>query len=71
VDIGLASKRIVSGKFLNAGQTCVAPDYLMVHKTVKNDLFSTMVMEIENFYGHDPQKSPTTEELSIRSILIA
>jgi aldehyde dehydrogenase (NAD+) len=58
VDIGLASKRIVSGKFLNAGQTCVAPDYLMVHKTVKNDLVSAMVMDIENFYGHDPQESP-------------
>jgi aldehyde dehydrogenase (NAD+) len=58
VDIGLASKRIVSGKFLNAGQTCVAPDYVMVHKTVKKDLVSAMVMDIENFYGHDPQESP-------------
>jgi len=58
VDIGLAAKRIVSGKFLNAGQTCVAPDYLMVHTAVKNDLISAMVMNIEKFYGIDPQKSP-------------
>ena len=58
VDIDLASKRIVSGKFLNAGQTCIAPDYLMVHKTVKNDLVSAMVIDLKNFYGNDPQKSP-------------
>jgi len=58
VNIGLAAKRIVSGKFLNAGQTCVAPDYLMVHKTVKSDLVSAMIMNIEKFYGNDPHKSP-------------
>jgi aldehyde dehydrogenase (NAD+) len=58
VDITLAAKRIVSGKFLNAGQSCVAPDYLMVHKTIKNVLVSAMVMEIEKFYGNNPQKSP-------------
>jgi aldehyde dehydrogenase (NAD+) len=58
VDLGLAAKRIVSGKFLNAGQTCVAPDYLMVHTAVKNDLISEMVMNIEKFYGTDPKKSP-------------
>jgi aldehyde dehydrogenase (NAD+) len=58
VDIGLAAKRIISGKLLNAGQTCVAPDYLMVHKAVKNDLLSAMVMNIKKFYGNDPQKSP-------------
>lgn len=58
VDIDLASKRIVLGKFLNAGQTCIAPDYLMVHKTVKNDLVSAMVIDLKKFYGNDPQKSP-------------
>jgi aldehyde dehydrogenase (NAD+) len=58
VDIPLAAKRIVSGKFLNAGQSCVAPDYLMVHKTIKNTLISSIIMEIEKFYGSNPQKSP-------------
>jgi aldehyde dehydrogenase (NAD+) len=58
VDIPLAAKRIVSGKFLNAGQSCVAPDYLMVHKTIKNALISSMITEIEKFYGNNPQKSP-------------
>ncbi|NLP29560.1 MAG: aldehyde dehydrogenase family protein, partial [Clostridiales bacterium] len=37
-NIDLAAKRIIWGKFINAGQTCVAPDYLMVHHTVKNEL---------------------------------
>jgi aldehyde dehydrogenase (NAD+) len=54
----LTAKRIVSGKFLNAGQSCVAPDYLIVHKTIKNDLISSMIMEIKKFYGTNPQKSP-------------
>jgi aldehyde dehydrogenase (NAD+) len=58
VDIPSAAKRIVSGKFLNAGQSCVAPDYLMVHKTIKNALVSAMIMEIGKFYGKNPQKSP-------------
>jgi aldehyde dehydrogenase (NAD+) len=58
VDIPLTAKRIVSGKFLNSGQSCVAPDYLIVHKTIKNDLISSMIMEIKKFYGTNPQKSP-------------
>ncbi len=58
VDIELTAKRIVSGKFLNVGQTCVSPDYLVVHKAVKNNLISSMIETIEYFYGHDPQKSP-------------
>jgi aldehyde dehydrogenase (NAD+) len=37
-NINLSAKRIVSGKFINAGQTCIAPDYLMVHKSVKTEL---------------------------------
>ncbi|WP_331618267.1 aldehyde dehydrogenase family protein [Serpentinicella sp. ANB-PHB4] len=53
-NIDLASKRIVWGKFLNAGQTCVAPDYLMVHSSVKEKLINKMKDHITEFYGLSP-----------------
>lgn len=51
VNIDLAARRIVWGKFLNAGQTCVAPDYLLVHKGVKRELITCMRKYILEFYG--------------------
>lgn len=53
-DIELAARRIAWGKFLNAGQTCVAPDYLFVHKKVKAKLLSRLKSSIRAFYGNDP-----------------
>ena len=53
-----AAKRIVWGKFLNAGQTCVAPDYLLVHRQIKTELIEEMKACIEQFYGPAPQDSP-------------
>ncbi len=53
-----AVKRITWGKFLNAGQTCIAPDYLLVHRTVKNDLLTGLKQNIQEFYGDEPAKSP-------------
>ncbi|HKZ42350.1 MAG TPA: aldehyde dehydrogenase family protein, partial [Candidatus Hodarchaeales archaeon] len=50
--------RIAWGKFFNAGQTCVAPDYLLVHKDVKTELLAGITMNVRSFYGQDPQKSP-------------
>ncbi|HKL78809.1 MAG TPA: aldehyde dehydrogenase [Mobilitalea sp.] len=50
-----AAKRIVWGKFLNSGQTCVAPDYLLVHSKVKEQLVSLMKKYILQFYGQDPE----------------
>lgn len=49
--IPVAAKRIVWGKFLNAGQTCVAPDYLLVHKDVKDALVAEMEKVVKEFYG--------------------
>lgn len=49
-NLNLASKRIVFGKFINAGQTCVAPDYLLVHKDVKDKLVNLMIEEIKKMY---------------------
>lgn len=51
--ISVAAKRIVWGKFLNAGQTCVAPDYLLVHKDVKDALVAEMEKVVKEFYGDD------------------
>lgn len=57
-DIKMAAKRIAWGKGLNAGQTCVAPDYLLVHKEVKSDLIVELKKNMENFFGQDPTKNP-------------
>lgn len=50
-NIDIFAKRIVWGKFLNAGQTCVAPDYVYVHKDIKDKLIEKIVKYIEYFYG--------------------
>ena len=50
-DIALAAKRIVWGKFLNSGQTCVAPDYIFVHKSVKDKLLKQMTKQIRRMFG--------------------
>jgi aldehyde dehydrogenase (NAD+) len=57
-DIAVAAQRICFGKFLNAGQTCVAPDHLFVHVDVKRQLLSSMRQCIKRFYGDDPEQSP-------------
>jgi aldehyde dehydrogenase (NAD+) len=56
--IQLAAKRIVWGKFVNAGQTCIAPDYILVHTSVKDKLLTALDIEISNAYGTDPAISP-------------
>jgi aldehyde dehydrogenase (NAD+) len=53
-----AAKRITWGKFINAGQICVAPDYLLVDKTIKADLLAEIKKCIHNFYGEQPEASP-------------
>ncbi len=56
-DLNWSARRIVWGKFLNAGQSCVAPDYLLVHKSVKDDLMVAIRKAIRSFYGDNPQES--------------
>ncbi|GEO10507.1 aldehyde dehydrogenase [Segetibacter aerophilus] len=56
-DLKVAAKRIVWGKFTNAGQTCVAPDYLLVHEKNKDEVIKEMQLSIERFYGKEPIKS--------------
>lgn len=56
--IQIAARRIVWGKYLNCGQTCVAPDYIFVHREVKDKLITALQAEIERQYGKAPQESP-------------
>ncbi len=52
------SRRILWGKFTNAGQTCVAPDYLLVNRKVKDKLLTKMKEHLHDFYGDNPATSP-------------
>jgi len=57
-DIKLSAKRIVWGKYVNAGQTCIAPDYILVQNKVKQQLISALQSEIIAAYGDNPEASP-------------
>ena len=57
-DLSLAARRIVFGKFLNAGQTCVAPDYILVEKAVKIPLLAALQNAISQFYGRNALYNP-------------
>lgn len=56
-DIEVAAKRVAWGKSLNAGQTCIAPDYLMLHKIIKDKFLSELEKAFGELLGDDPQKS--------------
>ena len=57
IDLRLASRRIVWGKFVNAGQTCIAPDFLIVKRNIKDKLITHLSEEIEKAYGENPKNS--------------
>jgi aldehyde dehydrogenase (NAD+) len=57
-DLDITAKRIVYGKYFNAGQTCVAPDYVLVHDDVHDALLNRLVSTVREFYGDDPKRSP-------------
>lgn len=57
IDLQLAAKRIVFGKFINAGQTCIAPDYILVDEKIKDKLISALKEAITSFYGEKPVES--------------
>ena len=57
-DIKLAARRIVFGKYLNCGQTCVAPDYIYCHRSVKDKLIKEMQKQIQKQYGKQPLRNP-------------
>jgi acyl-CoA reductase-like NAD-dependent aldehyde dehydrogenase len=58
VNIEVAARRITWGKFFNAGQSCVAPDYLIVHKDIKEKFLKAIEKCINDFFGDKPINSP-------------
>jgi len=58
VNLEVAARRIMWGKFLNAGQTCVAPDYLLVDERIKDDLVTALQQRLKDCYGDNPAQSP-------------
>ena len=57
IDINKVAKRIVSGKFVNCGQTCIAPDYVIVNNHVKDELISMLKKNIISTFGNSPIES--------------
>jgi len=57
VDVEVVARRIVWAKFLNAGQTCVAPDYVLVDSRIEEELLVAMTKTLAKFYGSDPHHS--------------
>jgi aldehyde dehydrogenase (NAD+) len=57
-NLEVAARRIVWGKFFNAGQTCVAPDYVLAHRDVAARLATLLASTVRDFYGDDPKQSP-------------
>ena len=56
-NVGVAAKRIAWAKFLNAGQTCVAPDYVLVDASVEDELLTALTEAVASFYGGNPRES--------------
>lgn len=57
INLSVTAKRIVWGKFFNAGQTCVAPDYLLVNEAVKAPLLKEMAVQVKAMFGENPSQS--------------
>ncbi|HEY9175661.1 MAG TPA: aldehyde dehydrogenase [Verrucomicrobiae bacterium] len=54
----VTARRIAWGKFMNAGQTCVAPDFVLVDRRIREELVKSLQQAIREFYGENPQQSP-------------
>lgn len=57
VNLKLAAKRIVWGKYLNGGQTCIAPDHVIVHNSIKSTFYKAIEAELQNAYSQNPKTS--------------
>lgn len=58
VDLETATRRIAWGKFINAGQTCIAPDYVLVDQAIKPQFIEQLTARIREFFGDNPAESP-------------
>ena len=57
VNLKLVAKRLVWGKFLNGGQTCIAPDYVIIKQSIKQEFIKVLIAEIIKSYGNNPKES--------------
>ena len=57
-DVALAAQRIAWGKLLNAGQTCVAPDYVLIHETMLHSFAREYAAAVRRMYGEEPTQNP-------------
>lgn len=57
-DLAVAARRIAWGKFMNAGQTCVAPDFVLAHASIRAELVRLLAETVRGFYGDEPRRSP-------------
>lgn len=57
-NLEVAARRIAWGKWMNAGQTCIAPDYVLVHHSVRDALIEALAGRVRAMYGDDPKQSP-------------
>jgi aldehyde dehydrogenase (NAD+) len=58
IDVPIAARRLAWAKFFNAGQTCVAPDYILAHARVEPDLIAQLRLAVTEFFGPEPKASP-------------
>ena len=58
IPIKKTAKRIIWSKYINCGQTCIAPDYLLVHNSIKSILVDNLIHQIKSAFGKNPIKSP-------------
>jgi aldehyde dehydrogenase (NAD+) len=57
-DLAVAARRIAWGKFMNAGQTCIAPDYILVEESIEEELIAELEKSVEEFYSGETQENP-------------
>uniref|UniRef100_A0A6J0UVH6 Aldehyde dehydrogenase n=1 Tax=Pogona vitticeps TaxID=103695 RepID=A0A6J0UVH6_9SAUR len=62
-DLEVACRRITWGKYMNCGQTCIAPDYVLCHPSVQNEIVERIKKTLKDFYGDDVKKSPDYERI--------
>uniref|UniRef100_H2ZTZ0 Aldehyde dehydrogenase family 3 member A2 n=1 Tax=Latimeria chalumnae TaxID=7897 RepID=H2ZTZ0_LATCH len=62
-DIDVACRRVTWGKFLNCGQTCIAPDYILCDKSIQGRAVEVIKETLKEFYGEDPKTSPDYERI--------
>ncbi|WP_204103700.1 MULTISPECIES: aldehyde dehydrogenase [Spirulina sp. CCY15215] len=58
IDVEKVAKRVAWGKFINCGQTCIAPDYVLIHHSIKAAFIDKIKAKIKQFYGNNPEISP-------------